>query len=223
MEPHHRSTRESLARYWPLYGLRLETPRLQLTVLADEDLPELIELVLAGVHAPERMPFAVPWTDAPPDQLIPNTLRFHWQERAGIVPGNWRVPFAVRRNGILVGLQELAGRDFPLLRTVHTGSWLGLAHQGEGIGTEMRVAVLQFAFEQLHAERAESGAFTDNPSSLRISAKLGYRTNGMDRQQRRPGEVVAHQRLVLEPAEFRRPDWTVAVTGLEACRDLLQY
>jgi RimJ/RimL family protein N-acetyltransferase len=223
MEPHRRSTRESLTPYWPLYGLRLTTPRLELTTLADDDLPELIELVLAGVHAPERMPFAVPWTDAPPEDLVPNTLRFHWQERSGIAPGNWRIPFGVRRAGVLVGLQELAGRDFPLLRTVHTGSWLGLVHQGGGVGTEMRCAVLQFAFDQLHAVRAESGAFTDNAASLKVSAKLGYRTNGIDRQQRRPAELVAHQRLVLEPADFRRPDWTVAVSGLEECRDLLQY
>jgi RimJ/RimL family protein N-acetyltransferase len=169
------------------------------------------------------MPFAVPWTDEPAERLVPNTLRFHWQERAAIAPGNWRIPFAVRSEGTLVGLQELAGRDFPLLRTVHTGSWLGLAHQSNGIGTEMRAAVLQFAFDHLKAVRAESGAFADNASSLRVSSKLGYRPNGVDRQQRRPGEVVAHQRLVLDPADFRRPAWTVTVTGLEACRDLLQY
>ena len=80
----------------------------------------------------------------------------------------------VRRGGVLVGLQELMAKDFAVTRTVETGSWLGAAHQGDGIGTEMREAVLQFAFDHLKATRADSGAFVDNPRSLRVSEKLGY-------------------------------------------------
>ena len=99
-----------------------------------------------------------------------------------------------------------------------TGSWLGAAHQGDGIGTEMREAVLQFAFDHLKADRADSGAFLDNPRSLRVSEKLGYRPDGTAVLQRRPGERAVEQRLTLDPSQFVRSDWAVQVRGLPACR-----
>ncbi|MBM9466334.1 hypothetical protein [Nakamurella leprariae] len=65
--------RVDLGRYWPLAGLRLVTPRLTLAPLVDADFGEALDLVLAGIHDPARMPFAVPWTDAPRDRLIADT------------------------------------------------------------------------------------------------------------------------------------------------------
>ncbi len=114
--------------------------------------------------------------------------------------------------------RRLAAKDFAVTRAVGTGSWLGAAHQGNGIGTEMREAVLQFAFDHLKAERADSRAFTDNPQSLRVSEKLGYRHDGTAVLQRRPGERAVEQRLTLSPGEFRRSNWAVQVRGLPLCR-----
>ena len=108
------------------------------------------------------MPFKMPWTDAPRDELIANTLRYYWTSRGASTPANGRCRSWSAR-GVLVGMQDLVSKDFAVTRTVRTGSWLGAAHQGSGIGTEMREAVLQFAFDHLRAERADSGAFTDNP------------------------------------------------------------
>lgn len=59
-----------------------------------------------------------------------------------------------------------------MLRQVSTASWLGLHHQRQGIGTEMRAAVLHLAFAGLGAVDALSGAFEDNPSSFSVSEKL---------------------------------------------------
>lgn len=209
----------SLAEYWPVFGLRLATPRLILTPLCDDDLVEIVDLVLGGVHEPSRMPFAMPWTDAPREELIANTLRYHWTARGANTPQSWTLPLAVRYGGVLTGLQDLMSDNFAVTRTVHTGSWLGKAHQGKGIGTEMRSAVLQFAFDHLKAERADSGAFTDNAQSLRVSEKLGYRPDGTTVRQRRAGERAVEQRLVLDPANFVRPGWAVQIRGLPACRD----
>jgi RimJ/RimL family protein N-acetyltransferase len=207
----------TLADYWPIFGLRLATPRLVLTPLQDADLPETLELILAGIHEPDRMPFAIPWTDAPRDELVANALRFYWSSRASGTPDNWAVPFMVHRQGVLVGMQELTGKDFAVTRTVGTGSWLGKSFQGQGIGTEMRSAVVQFAFDHLRADRADSGAFTDNPQSLAVSRKLGYRPEGTTVRQRRPGERAVEQRLTLDRTTFVRPDWMVQVRGLPAC------
>lgn len=210
-------TSRPLAAYWPIFGLQLATPRLALTPLQDADLPEMCELIRAGIHDRSAMPFRIPWTDGPRDELIPNALRYHWSARAASTPDDWSVTFAVRRQGALVGLQELRGKDFAVTRTVGTGSWLGRSHQGQGIGTEMRSAVLQFAFDHLRAERADTGAFTDNPQSLAVSRKLGYRADGTEVIRRRPGERAVEQRLTVDRATFVRPDWMVQFRGLPAC------
>ena len=127
-------TPRPLAAYWPIFGLQLATPRLVLTPLQDADLPELCELILAGIHDASAMPFRFPWTDAPRDEIVLAALRYYWSTRAASTPEHWSVTFAVRRGGGLVGLQELRAEDFAVTRTVRTGSWLGRSHQGHGIG-----------------------------------------------------------------------------------------
>ena len=91
-----------------------------------------------------------------------------------------------------------------MTREVATGSWIGLRHQGRGIGTEMRAAVLSFAFDHLGAVRARSAAFVDNPASLRVSEKLGYRRDGTETLARR-GRATEDVRLLVDRDAFRRP------------------
>ena len=117
-------------------------------------------------------------------------------------------------------MQGLGAEQFAVTREVRTGSWLGLRHQGRGVGTEMRAAVLLFAFDHLGAVSARSAAFTDNPASLGVSAKLGYRSDGTEVVARR-GEPAVDVRLLVDPATFRRPGWELRVTGLDACRAAL--
>ncbi|WP_097945842.1 hypothetical protein [Streptomyces sp. ms115] len=56
-------------RHWPLYGLRLRTPRLELRLPGPELLDELASVAAHGVHDPDRMPFSVAWTDGKPDEV----------------------------------------------------------------------------------------------------------------------------------------------------------
>ena len=88
-----------LLEAWPLFGLRLLTPRLELRPVRDEDLPGLVDAALAGIHHPAVMPFAVPWTDAEPDVLRRELARFVWRQRASIRPGTWTLQLAVLRDG----------------------------------------------------------------------------------------------------------------------------
>ena len=105
-----------------------------------------------------------------------------------------------------------------MTRTGETGSWLGLAHQGKGIGTVMRRAICAFAFDHLDAEEVTSGAFTDNAASLAVSRKVGYRLGGQKRLRRREGELAVNQQLVLRPEDLVRGDQSIAVEGLPAFR-----
>jgi RimJ/RimL family protein N-acetyltransferase len=205
---------------WPLRHLVLRTPRLELRPDADAGLLELAEEAYRGVHPPEQMPFLVPWTDAEPSELGRGVLQYYWGERSRLATDRWSIHFLVRHGGRVVGTQLVSGADFRIVREVRTGSWVGMRHQGRGFGTEMRAAVLAFAFDHLRAVRARSAAFTDNAASHRVSARLGYRADGSTWVARRgePGENV---RLVLTPEEFARPGWTLQVEGVDACRAML--
>jgi len=201
---------------WPLRHLVLHSPRLELRPDDDAGLLELAEEARRGVHPPEVMPFVAAWTDVDPDERARSVLRYHWERRATLRPEGWSVHFLVRRSGCVVGVQELQAQEFGLTREVGTGSWLGMRHQGDGIGTEMRAAVLMFAFDHLGADLARSGAFADNPASLRVSEKLGYRPDGTTTRARR-GRRAVEVRLLLERAAFRRPDWALQVDGVAGC------
>lgn len=201
---------------WPLFGLEIETPRLLLRPVRDADLPGLVRAALDGIHDRDRTPFGAPWTDAEPDELARNLAAYQWGLRTRVAPESWTVAFAVLLDGVVVGAQDLSATDLANRRTVGTGSWLTRRAQGSGIGTEMRAALLQFAFDHLGALWAESSAASWNEASLGVSRKLGYRLNGVSRVAPRPGEPVDEQRLRLAADEFVRPDWTIAVRGADA-------
>ncbi len=152
--------------------------------------------------------------------LVRGTLQHHWSVRAALGPDDWTITFLVRQEGEVVGTQGLSGKDYGTTREVSTGSWLGRGHQGRGIGSEMRAAVLLLAFDHLGAGSARSGAFTDNAASLAVSRKLGYRADGTHAVASR-GQRAVETRLLLTPETFVRTQWTLRVDGLDGCRALL--
>lgn len=87
-------------------------------------------------------------------------------------------------------------------------------HQGQGIGTDMRAAVLQLAFAGLDAETAGSGAFEYNQISLSVSRKLGYEPDGIRRQAIRGRMVVEHRLRLTRVAWERHRTVPVTIEGL---------
>jgi RimJ/RimL family protein N-acetyltransferase len=217
-----KQSRSAQREAWPLRRLVLRTPRLELRPDDDAGLFELVDEAYRGVHPPEEMPFLVPWTDSPPDQLGGVMLRHFWSQRSAVSPDKWSINFVIRREGRVIGLQEVSGQDFAITREATTGSWLGMRHQGNGYGTEMRTAVLMFLFDHLGAKAARSSAFEDNVRSLAVSRRLGYRPDGTTTYARR-GKPATNVRLVLTPADFaaHRPDWPLDVRGLEGVLPML--
>lgn len=211
----------TLADLWPFFGLRARQGDLELHAVRDEDLPELVALVLDGVHDPARMPFSVPWTDATPAELPRRYLAHYWAQRSEMSVERWSLDLVVRRDGTAVGIQGISTQNFLVTRTGETGSWLGRRFQGQGIGTRMRQAVCALAFDHLGFEEVTSAAFTDNPQSLNVSRKVGYRENGERRVQRREGECATSRGLVLVPESFVRADEPLVVEGAAAVRRFL--
>ena len=197
--------------------LRVRTPRLELRLPSAHDLEALADLAADGVHDPDVQPFAVAWTDVSPHERALATLRYHWRCWGAWQPDDWTLNLVTVLDGTVVGTQGVSGRRFGVLREVVTGSWLGLAHQGRGIGTEMRAAVLHLAFEGLDARYALSGAHEDNAASLAVSRKLGYADDGIELHEVR-GKPVVTRRVRLD-----RPSWQahrtvpVEIDGLAPC------
>jgi RimJ/RimL family protein N-acetyltransferase len=203
--------------HWPLYGLRLRTPRLELRLPTTEELDALGQLAIDGIHDPGRMPFTVPWTDLAPDERARSVMQFHWGQLGGWSADDWMLQLAVFADGEVVGSQAIGARNFTIAREVSTGSWLGLRYQGQGIGTEMRAAVLHLAFAGLNAESAITTAMTDNPASAAVSRKLGYRPNGVFRSRVRDALAI-EEHFALDRAGWQRHSTVpVEIDGLEPC------
>ncbi len=144
-----------------------------------------------------------------------------WSRRASLSPGDWGLPFVVMDDAEPVGVQLLFAVQFPVTRSVETGSWLVQRAQGRGLGKEMRAAVLHFAFEGLDAVEAYSASFEDNPASQAVSRGNGYEANGtvLCAREGRPARnlkwILTRDRWL----EARRDD--IEIRGLEPCRPLL--
>jgi RimJ/RimL family protein N-acetyltransferase len=204
--------------HWPLYGLRLRTPRLELRLPALAELDALAQLSAEGVHDPGSMPFAVPWTDLPPAERARSVMQFHWGTLAHWTPQHWDLQLAVFHGGVVVGTQSVGAQDFAILREVATGSWLGRRYQGQGIGTEMRAAVLHLAFAGLDAESAVTAALTGNAASDAVSRKLGYQAAGRARIRVRD-TLGYEQRFALDRSRWEQfRTVPVEIDGLAACR-----
>lgn len=208
----------TLADLLPALDLRVTAGPIEMRGITDEDLPALVDLVRDGVHDPERMPFTFPWTDAPAAELPRLFAQYHWRCRVDFSPASWTINLAVRHEGALVGVQGLAASSYLVTRSGETGSWLGRRFQGQGIGTAMRQAMCAFVLDDLGAVEVRSGAFADNPSSLAVSRKVGYRRDGTERRERRPGELALLHRLALAPGDLVRGPHRVEVEGLVAFR-----
>ena len=185
-----------LVDHWPLLGLSVRTPRLELRLPTEPELAELAEVAADGVHEPGRRPFLTPWTDGSPTQRAREVVRSHWRRRGTWTPADWTLDLVVFEQGRPVGVQELRADGFRVRREVRTGSWLGLRFQRRGIGREMRAAALHLAFAGLGAAHATTMSFVDNPAPLRVSQALGYEPDGVDRDVL-DGRVVMSQRLRL--------------------------
>jgi RimJ/RimL family protein N-acetyltransferase len=188
----------------------------------DDDFPGLLDAIDTGIHDPDAMPFSVPWSDAEPHARRQAAAQFWWGQRAGWRAEEWHLPLAVFSDDGPVGIQDLFATRFSVLREVASGSWLKRPAQGQGFGKEMRLAVLQLAFEGLGAEVARSAAFTDNVASLAVSRAIGYRENGRHREAPRgTPNVLINFELTREEWMTRRDAFPRAdIAGLEGCLDM---
>ena len=202
---------------WPLLDLRLAGGDLVLQPLREADLDEVIPLVPDDL---ELDPGAFRFQADQTTQRRLVILQQYWRYYGAWTPASWRVTFAVRRAGQLLGLQELEAQDFAQLRVVDTASWLTPEARGLGLGKQMRRCVLALAFGPLQARAAVTSAWHDNHASLGVSRSLGYQDNGVSTLTRGSGaDTLVHLRMTRAEWETSAAG-AVTISGFDPCRFL---
>ncbi|GAA1391554.1 GNAT family protein [Luteococcus peritonei] len=205
---------ETLEQIYPPFGLHLGCGPLELRHVREADVPAIVELIRSGIYEPAELPFLNRWAELEGERLARNTLQFYYDCFASSRAEAWHLVLAVRHEGRLVGVQDMSAKDFAVVRSIETGSWLAREHQGRGIGRLMRQAVCAFGFDVLGAVEMTSGYFEGNRRSQGVSRAVGYRPNGSRRSLHPDGDVArVEHRVVLHPEDLVRPPHPVEVSG----------
>lgn len=216
------TTTGDLVGLWPLFGLLIETPRLQLRLPLEDELPALAQAA-RDIAGPDGPRLQMPWMYGGSPGMERQLLQRHWRALAHWKPASWHLPLAVFLADEPVGVQDLWAEEFAQRRSVGTGSWVTRARQGRGYGTEARAAVLDLVFGHLDAAEALTEYVEGNAASERVSRKLGYLPNGQRTAHRDDiGRVTEYQLRLDRPAwEGRARRDRIAVTGLRPCLPML--
>lgn len=188
---------------WPLHGLRLRTPDLELRPATEADLPRLCAVLPPDLEADPAATRYPGLDDRSNHRVI--LAQSYWRAMGTWTPQNWVLPFAVRRDGELIGMQALEGPNWTVERTVDSWSWLVDGARGLGLGKQMRAAVLELAFTHLGAAAAVSSAGVDNAGSLGVSHSLGY----ADTHQ----TVLSHNNETLQHVRLEAAAWVSSGAG----------
>ncbi len=164
----------------------LETPRLRLRRLWQDDLPDWrgmhrdprVMATLGGVWSDERSAAAL-------DRMLAD-----WAER-GV--GWWRIE--LRETGDFAGRGGLRYVEVEGTEEVEVGYALRPDHWGRGLATEVAVAAVQVAFRHLDRPDVVSFSREANHASRRVMEKAGLR---FERQFVRHGEPHVLYRLRRE-------------------------
>jgi RimJ/RimL family protein N-acetyltransferase len=202
---------------FPAFALEISSGPLSLHGLRAEDISVVTDLAVAGIHSADFLPFLIPWTEGSPDEVRLGAARFYWECFASFTPQRWHLNLVARWHGEVVGMQDVFARtDFRKTRAVETGSWLGLAFQGRGVGTLMRQLVCTFCFDYLGAELMHSAYIEGNAQAAAVSRKVGYVDNGRYRlEDPKSSGYRWEQQLLLTPQALTRPAFAVQVRGLQ--------
>lgn len=208
---------------WPLLGVSIAVSDIELRPVDDRTALDLGRLAAGGIHG-NFLPFNTPWTRGSEVDVARNVYRYHARLRHEMGPDHWALEFAARLDHTLIGVQSLTSDHFGTTRSAESGSWLGQAWQGRGIGTLNRIAILTLAFDGLESAEVTTSAWADNSASNAVTRKLGYEPNGEERLDRE-GLVTVQKRFRMTRGmwDARGQDLRphVQLEGVEALRGWL--
>ncbi len=169
-------------------ALPIKTEHLVLRAPHFDDVPRLVRL--AGDETIARnlrdMPF--PFTREHGSAFIGDVLASNETgEGLALVMARKADPSA------MIGLISFSGGP----QAVETGYWLGKNFRGKGLATEALDAVLTLIFRKESIQTVRAGVFADNPASLHLLQKLGFKlSHEEDVLSRARGQRARHLWLV---------------------------
>lgn len=194
-----------LLEVWPLRGIRLLTPDLELRPATEADLPALFDILPDDLEVDPSSTRYAGIDEGSNRRVI--LAQGYWRAMGLWSPSDWVIPFVVRRGNEPIGMQALEGPDYGAERIVDSWSWLERGSRGQGLGKQMRTAILELAFGHLGARAAISSAVLANVSSLGVSRALGY----VDTHQ----SGLAHSNETLQHLRLESDAWVASGRGAE--------
>ena len=156
----------------------LETPRLRLRPLGDDDAASL--LAIFGDATVVRYWAEPPWTGLDDARALLARTALHWAARTGF---RWGL---VRTRGEAAD-RVLGTCSLFAIETTHRRAEVGFALAreawGAGLAREAMAAVAGFAFDTLGLHRLEADVDPRNAASLRTLETLGFRREGHLRER----------------------------------------
>lgn len=113
---------------------------------------------------------------------IRDAREFIRRSKRGLKDGSkYSLSIVLRRSGELIGG---CGLDRIRLdhRNAHIGYWIARSHWGNGYASEAASLLIAAGFRELGLHRVHTGVLPDNPRSIRVLRRLGFRTEGRARQ-----------------------------------------
>jgi [ribosomal protein S5]-alanine N-acetyltransferase len=170
-----------------------ETPRLRLRGLRDGDQQFLATLdsdpeVMKYIHTgPLSKEMAIRFAES---QIQMTAFRRH--------AGKW---IAELHDGTPVGWVELGKLSGPDRDDLQVGYEFAPPHWGHGYATEAVRRILDYAFGMLELDRVAAIARAENPASVRVLEKLGFRKVG----RRKDDGLIWCNEYRLQKSEWKQP------------------
>jgi RimJ/RimL family protein N-acetyltransferase len=201
---------------WPLYDLRVTTPRVTLRVPTEAELLRLAGRAAGKVLPAAQAGFMTAWTQLPSPEFERSFMQFHWRLRADWSPASWALALGVYPDGEdePAGSIDASASEFAATRAASMGWWLLPDWRGRGIGKEALAALLHLLFDGLGAIEARAHVHPDNAASRAIAEGNGFRADGRERILGGDGQALDAIRVRLTRADWTRRD-DIGLTGLD--------
>lgn len=111
---------------------------------------------------------------------------------------NLAYPYAITEKGKdeMMGIVDLFRQTDT--DPLEIGYWIGEPHWGNGFASEACTAILQEAEQNFEFSHFKAGVFSDNPASLRVLEKLGFKLTGEKEQYFSMARLKKAESLLLE-------------------------
>lgn len=150
----------------------IETERLILSQLKEEDLPFVTEYLQDKIFSDVTSNIPYPYTG--------EHAKFWMKMSRESFENNTGYTFAVRnKEGQILGAIGLHDRDDD---KAELGYWMGKPFWNKGYITEAATALIDFGFNELQINKIYATYFLDNPTSGRIMEKIGMEKEALLKQ-----------------------------------------